>query len=249
MALELTKRLFVDAGITVGMRVLDVGCGRGDISLLVASLVGSTGKVVGIDSDEAALEFARNRFVEQKQENVLFSKVDLNDYNPLNIGQFDAIVGRRVLMYLKDPTKTIACLANSLRPGGIIAFQEHDGSLGFGTVKPMPLLEQAYKWVRTTVEREGGTRRMGFELRGVLTRAGLTVEQVRAEALLGYPEAPFNVGAIVKVMLPRIIQQGVATEKEVDVDTLEARLVAECREADAVYLADMAFFVWAKKPF
>src|SRR5262249_51529117 len=46
------------AGIAAGMRVLDVGCGGGDVSVLVAHLVGPTGEVVGIDRSAAAVEAA-----------------------------------------------------------------------------------------------------------------------------------------------------------------------------------------------
>jgi ubiquinone/menaquinone biosynthesis C-methylase UbiE len=46
---EFTTRLLTDAGVGPGMRVLDVGCGAGDVSLLAAGLVGAGGSVLGID--------------------------------------------------------------------------------------------------------------------------------------------------------------------------------------------------------
>src|SRR5262245_55311254 len=51
----LTERMLRAAGIGAGMRVLDVGCGLGDVSFLVSELVGPGGSVVGIDLDGAAL--------------------------------------------------------------------------------------------------------------------------------------------------------------------------------------------------
>jgi ubiquinone/menaquinone biosynthesis C-methylase UbiE len=56
-----TERFLVNAGLSAGMKVLDLGCGAGDVSLLVAELVGSQGSVVGVDRDAAVLEFARKR--------------------------------------------------------------------------------------------------------------------------------------------------------------------------------------------
>ncbi len=56
-----TERIFRRAGITAGMRVLDVGCGAGDVSFLAAELVGPTGAVVGIDSNPGVLNLARQR--------------------------------------------------------------------------------------------------------------------------------------------------------------------------------------------
>ncbi|MFN0092543.1 MAG: methyltransferase domain-containing protein [Acidimicrobiales bacterium] len=57
----LTRAFFVGAGIAAGMTVLDLGCGAGDVSLLVAELVGPRGRVVGVDADEAILATARQR--------------------------------------------------------------------------------------------------------------------------------------------------------------------------------------------
>jgi ubiquinone/menaquinone biosynthesis C-methylase UbiE len=66
-----------DAGLRDGMRVLDIGCRRGDVGFLAAGLVGTRGEVLGIDSNEAAiraaLEWARLRGFA----NVPFARADL----------------------------------------------------------------------------------------------------------------------------------------------------------------------------
>ena len=46
-----TRRLFEAAGISSGMKVLDLGSGAGDVAFLAAELVGPTGRVVGVDLD------------------------------------------------------------------------------------------------------------------------------------------------------------------------------------------------------
>src|ERR1051325_810815 len=56
-----TRSAFVSAGIKPGMRVLDVGCGAGEVSRIVTELVGPSGKVVAIDTDGDALDFAKRR--------------------------------------------------------------------------------------------------------------------------------------------------------------------------------------------
>ena len=43
----ITRQFLRDAGIIPGMRVLDVGCGAGDVTFLAADLVGGAGEVVG----------------------------------------------------------------------------------------------------------------------------------------------------------------------------------------------------------
>ena len=84
-----TERLLVDAGIGPGMRVLDVGCGVGDVSLLVASLVRPEGAVLGVDSNPLALGHARERvsamgltdvdFVEETSQHLIGIKIIFPD--------------------------------------------------------------------------------------------------------------------------------------------------------------------------
>src|ERR1700731_5385526 len=57
----ITERLLREAGVAPGMRVLDLGCGTGDVALLAAELVGPNGAVVGIDRNGDALSAACSR--------------------------------------------------------------------------------------------------------------------------------------------------------------------------------------------
>lgn len=50
-----TERLFREAGIGLGQRILDLGSGMGDVALLAARLVGSSGEVVGIERDATSI--------------------------------------------------------------------------------------------------------------------------------------------------------------------------------------------------
>jgi ubiquinone/menaquinone biosynthesis C-methylase UbiE len=92
-----TERLFREAGIGMGHRVLDLGSGMGDVSMLVAGLVGVSGEVVGIERDAASIERAQARVARAGFRNVTFLKTDVNE---IVIDQrFDAVVGRFVLMF------------------------------------------------------------------------------------------------------------------------------------------------------
>jgi SAM-dependent methyltransferase len=244
---EMTERLLIDAGIGPGMRVLDVGCGRGDVALLAAKLVGAQGEVVGIDRDLAALESARARVGESGLANVTFVPGDFAAIGPEH-GMFDAAVGRRVLMYQADPVAALRAMITVLRPGAVVVFQEADATMVPASRVPLPLNARANGWMWRTVEREGGNINMGFQLAFALEQAGLVVQQVRAEAVVQTPNQRHPVGMIIRAMLPRILEHGVATEAEIDVDTLDERLAAECRASNATYVGDMAFGAWARVP-
>jgi cyclopropane fatty-acyl-phospholipid synthase-like methyltransferase len=54
-----TEQLLNKAGLEAGMRVLDIGCGGGAVTLRMATLVGAEGEVVGTDFDPSVLRLAQ----------------------------------------------------------------------------------------------------------------------------------------------------------------------------------------------
>ncbi|MGK9170580.1 methyltransferase domain-containing protein [Inquilinus limosus] len=242
---EFTRRLLNDAGIAGGMRVLDVGCGSGDVTLLAAELVGPTGAVVGVDHEAGVIAAARDRAGSEGFSHVAFEVADLASLSDL--GVFDAIVGRRVLMYQPDPVQALRNLHRFLRTDGLVVLQEHDTTMVPASVRQMPLHAMVQGWIKQTLEREGADTHMGFHLHEALTAAGLMVEQVRAEPIVQTPTQKYPVGAIIRAMLPRIVQHGVATEEEVDIETLDSRLDAERLSTGATYVGDVMFGAWARK--
>lgn len=120
---DLTEHVLRSAGIGPGMRVLDIGCGVGDVSLLAGKLVGPTGRVLGVDRSAEAVDIAERRATESGQCYwTRFTVGELDKFSPDET--FDAVIGRLVLMYLPDPAATLRRLAGFVRPGGLIAFQE-----------------------------------------------------------------------------------------------------------------------------
>ena len=118
---EFTYRM-LSACLKPGMSVLDVGCGSGDVSLLAAELVGESGHVSGIDISADMLALARAHAADRGICNVDFAERDIAEA----VGEYDAIIGRRVLMYLPDVKSALERLKNCMKPGGIMAFQESD---------------------------------------------------------------------------------------------------------------------------
>ncbi|WP_395838779.1 methyltransferase domain-containing protein [Archangium violaceum] len=246
---NMTRRLLADAGISAGMRVLDVGCGRGDVTLMLAELVGERGQVVGVDRDVRPLAAARERVRALGLTHITFAEGDMSALSS-EYELFDAAVGRRVLMYQPEPVNAVAQLARAVRPGGLVVFQEHDSTRVPvpGGQAPLPLHERVHGWMWQMVKREGADVHMGFHLSAVLARAGLAVEQVRAEAIVQTPTQNYGIAAIVRAILPRIVEQGVATEAEIDIDTLERRLLEEQQKAGVTQIWELVFGAWARKP-
>src|SRR6266581_6146422 len=94
----LTERLFRDAGISPGQRVLDLGSGVGDVAMLAARLVGPSGEVMGAERDARSIARARARVAEAGLHNVSFTQSDVSQITDRK--PFDAAVGRFILMWL-----------------------------------------------------------------------------------------------------------------------------------------------------
>lgn len=219
-----TRRLLREAGLTPGMRILDVGCGVGDVTLLVTELVGPDGFVLGVDRDASALAAARARIAVEDRRNVAFVE---GEFQSLPVGRtFDAVVGRFILVHQPDPAAALRSLLPHLRPGGLVAFHEPDFS-DLRASPPSPLYRQMVDWFRRTAEQVGFELEMGSALPAAYVAAGLPTPELRLETPAG-GGATFDGYAYLadatRSMLPAIEQCGVATAADIAIDTLAERL-------------------------
>ena len=164
-----TRMIFAEAGIRPGMRVLDLGCGIGDVAFVAANLVGPGGSVVGVDRSPQALGQARLRAEQRGLAQVRFVEGDVHD--PVPDGPFDAIVGRLVLMYVPDPAAVLRRQATVLRAGGLVVPIEMDEPTG-RSLPATPLVSQAEAWLVEAFAK-GGIPTAGPRLWAILEEAGL----------------------------------------------------------------------------
>jgi ubiquinone/menaquinone biosynthesis C-methylase UbiE len=124
MLRPITERLLRNAGLEPGMRVLDVGCGAGDVSMLAAELVGPSGSVVGIDRSARMIATARRRAQTAHLDNIIFQEAALDSFE--DTSAFDCVVGRYVLIHQNDPVAFLRAAARCVKDGGILALHEID---------------------------------------------------------------------------------------------------------------------------
>ncbi len=120
----ITRHFLLSAGLVPGMRVLDVGSGAGDVAFLAADIVGEGGSVTGVDRSADAIATASAAASTRGLSNVSFVLADLAAIPGAD--RYDAIIGRYVLQWLRDPAGTLRSLAGHLDPDGIVVFHEID---------------------------------------------------------------------------------------------------------------------------
>ena len=242
-----TERLFREAGISPGQRVLDLGSGVGDVSMLLARLVGPSGEVVGIERDAYSIAQANARVAEAGLRNISFTQVDVNQI--VSDQLFDAAVGRFILMFLPDPCSVLRSLTDLVRPGGILVFQEPTWAplLAFGA--RFPLWSKLLHVVHETFLRSGVNPEMGIALYRVFEEVGLPAPAMHIDTPLGN-DANFTslICDLVGSVRPLIQQHNVSLHALGDLDTLSERIQAEVVASNTVVSFVPMVGAWARKP-
>ncbi len=217
-----TLALLERAGVTAGLRCLDVGCGGGDVTFDLASLVGITGHVVGVDLDATKVELARGDAEQAEVANVEFRVADLTQ--GLGEAEYDVVYARFLLTHLRDPAAGVALMQAALRPGGRIVLEDIDyrGSLCYPESDVFRRNNEIYE---ETARRNGGDPHVGIRLARLLLDAGFE----RVQPSIAHP---VGLEGEVKLLPPLTIENikamavahGVATAEEIDavVDELYA---------------------------
>ncbi len=112
-----TGNPFSIGALAPGEKVVDIGCGAGIDSLIAASMVGSTGQVVGVDMTSAMLDKAKASARSAGLENVEF-RIAYGEVLPVPDGWADVIISNGVLNLLPDKPAALAEMARAPRPGG-----------------------------------------------------------------------------------------------------------------------------------
>jgi SAM-dependent methyltransferase len=158
-----------------GMRVLDLGCGPGSITLGLAEAV-APGETVGVDVQPSQVAQAQALSASRGVMNVRFEVADVYRL-PFPDGSFDAVFAHAVLMHLREPVRALLEVRRVLRPGGIAGVRDSDWG-GRIHAPATPLLEQWYALTVRVRQRNGGDPFMGRHHRRLLLEAGFA----RAEA-------------------------------------------------------------------
>ena len=238
-----TERLFRDAVIGPGQRVLDLGSGVGDVSLLLGRLVGPSGEVLGIERDPLSIARAKSRAGESGFRNVSFTQSDVAQISQDR--PFDAAVGRYILMFLPDPVAVLRSLTRLLRPGGVLAFQEPDWNSFLQQAARMPLWSIAASLMVETFQRSGTNTNMGLELPRVFQATGLPAPSLQTDTLLG---AERWMPDVLQSLRPKMQHFHISTASLGEFETLSQRLEAEAAAFHLPIPLPQLVSAWSRLP-
>ena len=228
-----TERLLRMAGIGPGMRVLDVGCGTGDVTMLAASLVGPSGSVTGIDRSERPLVTAARRAESARLPWVQFHHATLEGFT--GPAPFDAVIGRYVVIHQPDPASFLRDAWRHVAPGGVLAFHEMNVARPTFICPEVPLWQQAEGWAKRALSSVSPSLDAGSMLIGLFSAAGLPEPELHCEAPVGGGENSDlyrYMAETLRSLLPVLNGLGVPAEV-IGIDTLEDRLRAAVTAAKA----------------
>ena len=246
---DLTAHTLRLAGLQPGMRVLDLGCGAGDVSFLAAAIVGPTGQVVGADQNADAIKLATGR----ADAAGLSSRVSftIGDITQLPYRQeFDAVIGRLVILYLGDQAAGVRAFANYVKRDGIIYFQEFCAP-GSSAIPAVPLYDECIGWINTAFERAKINLYTGMHLGRIYLDAGLPMPRMLGMARVEGGETSHvytYITETVRSLIPLLERTGAASAADIGIDTLAGRLKEQSLARGAVLHAPELIAAWTRRP-
>ncbi len=241
---EGTRDGLLKAGIAPGMKVLDLGCGVGDVTLIAADIVGPAGAVTGIDISGQAVAVSQARAAKRgSQAEFVQSPIDAFD----RFAEYDAVVGRFILVHFPDPAAVVRGVAGKMKKGAPIVSMEMDMSTGAASA-PFPLFDQHLGNIRKMYGMVGLSPDMGVKLHSTFRAAGLH-PTITGFTRVGHKdeEAGFEfLAESVRSLMPTMEKLGIAKPTDIDIDTLSVRLAAEARASDPAIFYPRFVVAWAK---
>lgn len=243
----ITERLIQNVKLAPGMRVLDLGCGAGDVSMLVAAFVGPTGSVLGIDWNKDVLAVAAERARVEGFSQIRFEPASVETFRPDE--PFDLVIGRYVLIHQADPVGFLRAAARLVKPGGTIAFHEIRLNELFDSSPSVPLWQLTGSLIETACQFALRHYDVADRLIESFSEAGLPHPRLFCETMIGGgTDSPLYawVAETLKSFHPQLAKMGIAARRLDGIETLESSLRAAVVEARSQIVAPGQVCAWAR---
>jgi ubiquinone/menaquinone biosynthesis C-methylase UbiE len=242
-----TERLLRNAKIEPGMRVLDLGCGAGDVSMLTAELVGPSGSVIGIDRNPQVIALASSRAQAAGLGQITFRDVPLDAFSDPD--RFDCVIGRYVLVHQADPVDFLRTAAGFVRPGGIIALHEVDLAGSFNSRPRVWRWDAAGNLILAALREVLPHFDSANRLIEHFSNAGLPSPNLFREMLVGGGvSSPLYewLADTMRSIWPQLVEMGIATETAKPAETLASKVRSAVVDARSQIEFPAQVCAWAR---
>lgn len=123
------SRMINDLNLKPGDKVLDLGCGPGLWTIMIAEKVKPNGKVIGIDICKELLEYAEKNIRKNPLKKIIkFQQNDFNDL-PFEDNTFDVVFFGNCFAYVTNPMQVLEEQKRIVKDGGRIIAKDFDGAI------------------------------------------------------------------------------------------------------------------------
>jgi SAM-dependent methyltransferase len=206
-----------------GERILDAGCGLGEVARYLAAAVAPDGEIVALDLSAATVQVAGQRHDGSPVRYVVGDVAALE----FPAASFDAVRSERVLQHLAEPDAAIAELVRVTRLGGRVCLVDTDWESLTVDGLPDELVATMREAVVAGTRRRGHLPEMGRTLRRRMTGAGLTDVMARPVTLCFPDQAA--AAAVIPLFNPQIPREAELVPEDLREDWFAAVAAASAR--------------------
>jgi SAM-dependent methyltransferase len=205
----------MNAGLKKGMSCIDIGCGSGSVTRLMAKIVGETGHVVGVDIDNRYLQYCNRSITSRK--NVEFIHDDICESRLDSKKRFDIVYSRFMFHHLADRREAVRSMKRLTKKGGTLMIQDLDHAPGswmcYPERKVVDTLRKAYV---ALIKRGGGDPLAGRKLYKLLIDESFNVNvECYSPCILMGQEPYRSLGLqLAENIKPQILEHGLQSEQE-----------------------------------
>jgi ubiquinone/menaquinone biosynthesis C-methylase UbiE len=206
-----TRALLERAGVSAGMRCIDIGCGGGEVTMEIARMVAPDGSVVGVDMDEVKLALARQAAAARQLGNVEFRALDVRDWD--EPGAYDAVYTRFLLQHLSQPDSLLRRMWAAVAEGGVLIVEDADFD-GWCCDPPDEGFDLFLDAYRRVLQCRGGDHAIGRKLYRYFLAAGIPHPQAILVQAVYEGEARTLAWSTLEASADAIVAEGLATADE-----------------------------------
>lgn len=240
---EYTKNFISRAGVKKGDKVLDIGCGGGDVSFELADIVGDQGKVVAIDFDEKIIVLNQVDAQRRNKKNIQFKVGDV--FNLSEINKYDFIYVRFLLSHLDNPVLALTNITKAAKVGGTIAIEDTQFSGHFSYPK-CKAFEEYIKLYKNVLAKRKANADIGVQLTEMFTNAGL--DDIHVQVV--QPVFMYGEGKLISYITMDKIKESLKKEKlasEEEINKILQELLVFTENPNTILSLPRVFQVYGNK--